>query len=113
MATIADIQKRLDNRTLDPFALTPEERNAIDSAIDDDQGFKRTKTMELMEIRRGVAEDIAQEKRFQENPIGSLDEDGSFLKGRPGAVLAGDLTGVGVGYKRCQEDYLAQQNGNL
>ena len=35
MATIGEIQKRLDNRTLDPFALTPEQRNAIDSAIDD------------------------------------------------------------------------------
>ena len=65
MATIADIQKRLDNRTLDPFTLTPEERNAIDSAIDDGI-LKGPKTMELMEIRRGVAEDIAQEKRFQE-----------------------------------------------
>jgi len=114
MATIADIQKRLDNRTLDPFALTPEERNAIDSAIDDGL-LKGPKTMELMEIRRGVAEDIAQEKRFQENPIQeALDEDGSFLKGRPGAVLAGDLTGVGVGYKMMSGRLFgAAKNGNL
>ena len=114
MATIADIQKRLDNRTLDPFALTPEERNAIDSAIDDGI-LKGPKTMELMEIRRGVAEDIAQEKRFQENPIQeALDEEGSFLKGRPGAVLAGDITGVAAGYKIMSGRLFgAAKNGNL
>ena len=114
MATIGEIQKRLDNRTLDPFALTPEERNAIDSAIDDGI-LKGPKTGALMEIRRGVAEDIAQEKRFEENPIQeALDEKGSFLKGRPGAVLAGDLTGVAVGYKMMSGKLFgAAKSGNL
>ena len=114
MATIGEIQKRLDNRTLDPFALTPEQRNAIDSAIDDGI-LKGPKTGALMEIRRGVAEDIAQEKRFEENPIQeALDEKGSFLKGRPGAVLAGDLTGVAVGYKMMSGKLFgAAKSGNL
>ena len=99
MATLDEIQKRLDNKTLDPFSLSPQQRDAIDSAIDDGI-LKGPKTRELMQLRRGVAGQIAQEKRVLENPIQeALDEQDSFinLKGRPGAVLAGDLTGVAVG----------------
>lgn len=63
MATIDEIQKRLDNKTLDPFNLSPQERDAIDSAIDDGV-LKGPKTRELMQLRRGVAGQIAQEKEF-------------------------------------------------
>jgi hypothetical protein len=116
MATLDEIQKKLDNKTLDPFTLNPQQRDAIDSAIDDGI-LKGPKTKELMQLRRGVAGQIAQEKRVLENPIQeALDEQDSFLnlKGRPGAVLAGDLTGVAVGYKMMSGKLFgAAKSGNL
>jgi hypothetical protein len=114
MATIAEIQKRLDNKTLDPSQLSKQEREAIDSAIDDGI-LKGLKTDELMFLRGAVAEDIAKQRRFEENPIQeALDERGSFLKGRPGAVIAGDLTGVALGYKMMSGKLFgAAKNGNL
>ena len=33
MATLAEIQKQLDDKTFDPGKLTPQQRRAIDSAI--------------------------------------------------------------------------------
>ena len=114
MATLQDIQDQLDNKTLDPFRLSPEQRNAIDSAIDDGL-LTGPKTNELIELRSGVAGQIASEKRFEENPIQeALDQDGNFLKGRPGAVLAADLTGVAVGYKMMAGKLFgAAKSGNL
>jgi len=114
MATLQEIQERLDNKTLDPFALDQQQRDAIDSAIDAGQ-LKGPKTNELMLLREAVAGEIAQGKRFSENPIQeALEERDSFLKGRPGAVLAGDLTGVAVGYKMMAGKLFgAAKSGNL
>ena len=93
MATLAEIQKQLDDKTFDPGKLTPQQRRAIDSAIQ--QGFlKGPTTSQLIAQRKGAARDVATIDAASLDPIGvKLQKDDSAIKGRNSAILAGDLIG--------------------
>jgi len=93
MATLAEIQKQLDDKTFDPGKLTPQQRRAIDSAIQ--QGFlKGPTTSQLIAQRKGAARDVATIDAASLDPIGvKLQQDDSAIKGRNSAILAGDLIG--------------------
>ena len=93
MATLAEIQKQLDDKTFDPGKLTPQQRRAIDSAIQ--QGFlKGPTTSQLIAQRKGAARDVATMDAASLDPIGvKLQKDDSAIKGRNSAILAGDLIG--------------------
>jgi len=93
MATLAEIQKQLDDKTFDPGKLTPQQRRAIDSAIQ--QGFlKGPTTSQLIAQRKGAARDVATMDAASLDPIGvKLQQDDSAIKGRNSAILAGDLIG--------------------
>ena len=93
MATLAEIQKQLDDKTFDPGKLTPQQRRAIDSAIQ--QGFlKGPTTSQLIAQRKGAARDVATMDAASLDPIGvKLQKDDSVIKGRNSAILAGDLIG--------------------
>ena len=51
MATLADIQKRLDDKTLDPSKLSREDRRAIDELIK--RGKLKGPTMSELEAQSG------------------------------------------------------------
>ena len=114
MATIDEIQKRLDNNTLDPSSLTEEQRIIIDELIN--RGRLKGPTMSELSEKRDVARtEVAREKQFTAEPIASaLAAEDSFFKGRPTAVLAGDLTGSLVPfYSMRKQIYGAAKSGNL
>ena len=69
MATLADIQKRLDDKTLDPSKLSSEDRRAIDELIR--RGKLKGPTMSELEAqRRDVGTDISTIEEASKNPIG-------------------------------------------
>ena len=93
MATLKEIQDAIDNKTFDPRKLNARQRRAIDAAID--QGFlKAPKTNIIIAQRDSAARDEATMQEAVKNPIGvRLQQEGSRLKGRNEAILAGDLIG--------------------
>jgi hypothetical protein len=114
MATLEDIQKSLDNNTLNPNDLTRDQREAIDELIR--RGDLTGPTMSELSDRRDIAaREVAREKEFTAEPIASaLAAEDSFFKGRPTAVLAGDLTGSLVPfYSMRKQIYGAAKSGNL
>jgi hypothetical protein len=114
MSTIDEIQKKLDNNTLDPNSLTEEQKLIIDELIN--RGRLTGPTMSELSQKREIATaEVAREKAFTEDPIGmALAAEDSFFKGRPTAVLAGDLTGSLVPfYNMRNQIYGAAKSGNL
>jgi hypothetical protein len=114
MSTIDEIQKKLDNNTLDPNSLTEEQRIIIDELIN--RGRLKGPTMSELSEKRDVARtEVAREKQFTAEPLASaLAAEDSFFKGRPTAVLAGDLTGSLVPfYSMRKQIYGAAKSGNL
>ena len=114
MATLEDIQKSLDNNTLNPNDLTRDQREAIDELIR--RGDLTGPTMSELSDRRDIAaREVAREKEFVADPIAAaLAAEDSFFKGRPTAVLAGDLTGSLVPfYSMKNQIYGAAKSGNL
>ena len=93
MATLQEIEKAIENKTLDPSKLNRRQRTLIDTAID--KGLiKGPKTDEIIQQRSGARRDIQTLKAAQENPIGvQLQQEQSRLDGRSEAILAGDLIG--------------------
>jgi len=93
MATLAEIQKRLDDKTLDPSKLSREDRRAIDELIRRGK-LKGPRMSDLEMQRRDVGTDISTIEEASKNPIGvKLQQEGSMLDGRSEAILAGDLIG--------------------
>ena len=93
MTTIADLQKQLDNKSLDPNKLNKKQKVIIDELIK--RGDLKGPSMdELQTERAGAARDVATMDEAVKNPIGvRLQQTGSSLDGRSEAVLAGDLIG--------------------
>jgi hypothetical protein len=93
MATLNEIQKRLDDKTLDPRSLSSEDRRAIDELIK--RGALKGPSMsELIDMREDAGRDVSLIEETAKNPIGvKLEQEGSMFKGRSEAILAGDLIG--------------------
>jgi hypothetical protein len=93
MTTIADLQKQLDNKSLDPNKLNKKQKIIIDELIKRGD-LKGPPIAEIQTQRQEAAEDVATMKAAEENPIGMyLKQQDSILDGRSEAVLAGDLIG--------------------
>ena len=68
MSTLNQLQKKLDDKTLNPNALTDEQRMVIDALIK--SGKLKGPTMgQLSEMRLGAAEDAAKDKEFLKDPL--------------------------------------------
>jgi len=68
MSTLDKLQKKLDDKTLNPNALSDEQRMIIDALIK--SGKLKGPTMgELSEMRLGAAEEVAREKEFLQDPL--------------------------------------------
>ena len=91
--TLQELQKKLDDKSLNPSELSRDQRAIIDELIERGE-LKGPKTRELSLQRNKAAEDIARADEFYADPIGqALEAEDSFFKGRPTAELAGDLSG--------------------
>ena len=87
MSTLDQLQKKLDDKTLNPNALNEEQRMVIDALIK--SGKLKGPTMgELSEMRLGAAEEVAREKEFIKDPLLA-----STGVGQPTYELVGDITG--------------------
>ena len=63
MSTLDKLQKKLDDKTLNPNSLNDQQKMVIDALIK--SGKLKGPTMgELSEMRLGAAEDVASEKEF-------------------------------------------------
>ena len=93
MATLAEIQKQIDEKTFDPSKLNSQQRRAVDEAIR--QGLlSGPSTSEIQSQRSGAARDIATIDAATLDPFGvRLQQQDSNIKGRNTAILAGDLIG--------------------
>jgi len=68
MSTLDQLQKKLDDKTLNPNALNEEQRMVIDALIK--SGKLKGPTMgELSEMRLGAADEVAREKEFLQDPL--------------------------------------------
>ena len=68
MATLQEIQERIDNNTLEPENLTVQQREAIDTMIDSGQ-LRGPKMGNLMDMRDQAREDIALQKTEKLQPF--------------------------------------------
>ena len=93
MATIKELQKKLDDKSIDPNKLSREQRQIIDELIKRGE-LKGPSMGQLKNQRDTAAQAIAREEEFYADPIAAaLKAEDSMFKGRPTAELAGDLTG--------------------
>ena len=85
--TLEELQKKLDDKSLNPDTLSREQRGIIDELIK--RGELKGPTMgELKAQRNLAAEKIARADQFYADPIGSaLKAEDSMFKGRPTAEL--------------------------
>ena len=81
MATIQELQKQLDDKTLDPSQLNKQQRAIIDELIQRGELTGPT-TGELGRARETAAKDIARADEFYADPIGkALEAEDSFFSG--------------------------------
>jgi hypothetical protein len=101
MVTLEELQKKLDDKSLNPNELNRKQRAIIDELIN--RGELKGPTIGQLQSQRDVAAGkIARREEFYKDPIGkALEAEDSMFKGRPTAELAGDLTGSIAPY---QED---------
>ena len=117
MATsLKALQKSLDERSLDPSRLSKEQRRIIDTLIE--RGELKGPTMgELQSQRNFAAKDIARKEEYLKDPIAAAlaaEDNPYFIKGRPTAELAGDLSGSIAPYLLMRKKiYGAAKSGNL
>ena len=114
MATIKELQKKLDDKSLDPSKLNREQRQIIDELIR--RGELKGPTMSTLSGQRDeAAQQVARADQFYADPIGSaLKAEDSMFKGRPTAELAGDLTGSIAPYVVMRKKIFgAAKNGTL
>ena len=114
--TLKALQKSLDERTLDPSRLSKEQRQIIDTLIE--RGDLKGPTMgELQSQRNFAARDVAREESYLKDPIAAAlaaEDNPYFIKGRPTAELAGDLSGSIAPYLLMRKKiYGAAKSGNL
>ena len=68
MSTLDKLQKKLDDKTLNPNELNEQQRMVIDALIKN--GKLKGPTMgELNEMRLGAAEGVAKDKEFLQDPL--------------------------------------------
>ena len=86
MATLNEIQKRLDDKTLDPRSLSADDRRAIDELIK--RGALKGPSMaELGDMRDDAGRDVSLIEETAKNPIGvKLEQEDSMFKGRSEAI---------------------------
>jgi hypothetical protein len=87
MSTLDKLQKKLDDKTLNPNELNQQQRTIIDALIQSGK-LKGPSMNELSEMRKGAAEEVAREKEFLQDPLKA----GTGV-GQPTYELAGDITG--------------------
>ena len=112
--TLKELQKKLDDKSLNPNELSREQRAIIDELIK--RGELKGPTMRDLTLQRDkAAKDIARADEFYADPIGSaLEAEDSMFKGRPTAELAGDLSGSIAPYVVMRKKIFgAAKNGTL
>ena len=114
MATLQELQKQLDEKSIDPSKLSKQQRDIIDTLIDRGE-LKGPKMGELGLKREIAANEIARQEEFYKDPIGqALQAEDSMFKGRPTAELAGDLSGSIAPYVTMRKKIFgAAKNGAL
>ena len=114
MATLEELQKQLDEKSIDPAMLSKQQRGIIDTLIDRGE-LKGPKMGALGAQREVAANKIARQEEFYADPIGSaLEAEDSMFKGRPTAELAGDLSGSIAPYVVMRKKIFgAAKNGTL
>ena len=108
MATLEELQKGLDERSINPNKLTRKQRRIIDELIDRGD-LKGPKMGELAMQRDLVTNRLARDDEFRKDPIAA--------SGKPGQAtyeLVGDLTGSIAPYvANRQQIFGAAKSGNL
>ena len=87
MSTLDKLQKKLDDRTLNPNDFNAEQRATIDALILDGR-LKGPTMSELSEMRRSATEEIVSEREFLQDPLKAATN-----VGLPTYELVGDITG--------------------
>ena len=116
MATINELQKQLDDKSLDPSKLNRKQRQIIDELIRRGE-LKGPNTSELSNMRSEAASSIAREREFYADPIGKAleaEDNPYFIKGRSTAELAGDVSASIAPYALMRKKIFgAAKSGNL
>jgi len=112
--TKEELQKRLDDKSLDPSKLNQRQRQIIDELIDRGE-LKGPKMSVLGAQRTKASKEIARREEFYKDPIAAaLEAEDSIFKGRPTAELAGDLSGSIAPYVTMRKKIFgAARSGNL
>ena len=108
MATLKQLQKQLDDRTLVPSELTRKQRDIIDTLIE--RGDLKGPTTSMIQAERDkVASDIAAERTFTKDPLKA-----ATGVGQPTYELVGDIGGSIYPYVAMRKQIFgAAKSGNL
>lgn len=112
--TLEELQKKLDDKSLDPRKLNRKQRSIVDELIK--RGELKGPTIgQLTAERDAAARAIAREEEFYADPIAAaLRAEDSMFKGRPTAELAGDLSASIAPYVTMRKKIFgAAKNGTL
>lgn len=112
MATLRELQKQLDDKSLDPSKLSRKQRLILDELIK--RGDLKGPSMREVQAERGkAAQSIAREKSFYADPIAAaLDAEDNpyFIKGRSTAELAGDVSASIAPYAAMRKKFMVLLN---
>jgi len=116
MATIQELQKRLDDKTFDPSKLNDDQRAAVDLAFEQGQLKGYSSVKEVEKERNIGALLIAKEKEKRADPFKTATEGIFPFTGegveRSDLELAGDVTGMAAVYMKDMPKIISEFNRN-
>ena len=116
MATIAELQSRLDNKTFDPSKLNDDQRAAVDLAFQSGQLKGYSSVAEVEKERNIGAALVAKEKEKKADPFKTATEGIFPFTGegveRSDLELAGDVTGMAAVYMKDMPKIISEFNRN-
>jgi len=108
MSTLQKLQKKLDDKTLNPDTLSDEQKVVIDALIDSGK-LKGPKMVDLMDMREDAREEVVSEKEFLQDPLKA-----STGVGISTYELTGDIAGSIFPYVYNRKKiFRAAKDGNL
>ena len=108
MSTLQKLQKKLDDKTLNPSEFSDEQKVIIDALIDSGK-LKGPKMGDLMDMREGAREEVVSEKEFLQDPLKA-----STGVGLSTYELTGDIIGSIFPYVYNRKKiFRAAKEGNL
>ena len=116
MATLIEIQESINDKSFDPSILTREQSLVLNDLIESGE-IESPPLSQIIKERNAAAKKIAKQEEFKSDPIAAAlyaEDNPYFIKGKPTAELAGDISGSLAPYFLMRKKIFgAAKSGNL